>query len=301
VTPVTRPLARTMKRLRPMNILRIGRYRVLQRLGGGGSSDVYLAEDALIGRKVALKLLRRRDVGEASVRHFEREVRCASMLNHPNIVTVLDVGTHDDFQYIATEYVEGETLRDRMGQGMMETGVVLDVAVGVASALVAAHEAWIVHRDIKPENVMLRKDRGVKVLDFGVATIAGTGDGTDPLRRSRIGTVYYLSPEQVRGEAIIDTRSDVYSLGVVMYEMLAGRPPFDGRQMIDILAGIVERKADPLPPAVPQKLRGIVERAMRKNLYERTQTASDLLDELTELRLDVAIDAREAGRVDLSA
>ena len=290
-----------MKRLGSMNILRIGRYRVLQRLGGGGSSDVYLAEDALIGRKVALKVLRRREIGDVDIRHFDREVRCASMINHPNIVTVLDVGTHDDFQYIASEFVEGDTLRERMGRGIMETGDVVDVAIGVASALVAAHEAWIVHRDIKPENIMLRKDRGVKVLDFGVATVAGAGDGTDPLRRSRIGTVYYLSPEQVRGEAIIDTRSDVYSLGVVMYEMLAGRPPFDGTQMIDILAGIVEKKPDPLPPTVSLKLRGIVERAMRKNLYERTQTASDLLAELTELRLDVAIDAREAGRVDLSA
>ena len=278
---------------RKMNVLRVGRYRVLHRLGGGGSSDVYLAEDTFMGRKVALKLLRRRVAGDADLRYFEREVQCAAMVSHPNIVTVLDVGTHEDYQYIATEYVEGETLRERMTRGPMEIADVLDVAIGIAGALVAAHEAWIVHRDVKPENVMLRRDRGVKVLDFGVSTLSGGGDGTDPLRRSRIGTMYYLSPEQVRGEQIIDTRSDIYSLGVVLYEMIAGQPPFDGSSMIDILAAIVEKKPAPLPQSVPLGLHGIVERAMRKNIYERTQTASTLLDELTELRLEMVIRARE--------
>jgi serine/threonine-protein kinase len=279
-----------------MNVLRVGRYRVLQHLGGGGSSEVYLAEDMFMRRKVALKVLRRRDANESAITSFDREVRSASMLNHPNIVTVLDVGTEDDLQYIASEYVDGETLRQRMQQPM-EVTEVLDVAIGVAGALVAAHEAWVVHRDIKPENIMLRRDRGVKILDFGVATLAGVGDGTDPLRRSRIGTLYYLSPEQVRGEAIIDTRSDVYSLGVVLYEMLAGYPPFDGPTMMDILAAIVEGDAPPLPATVPLGLHGLVERAMRKSLYERTQTAAELLEELTELRLDFAIRAREGPRV----
>jgi eukaryotic-like serine/threonine-protein kinase len=277
-----------------MNVLRVGRYRVLQHLGGGGSSEVYLAEDTIMRRKVALKVLRRLNADERDLRHFEREVRCASMISHPNVVTVLDVGMADDLQYIASEYVEGETLRQRMSRGPMEITEVLDVAIGVASALVAAHEAWVVHRDVKPENIMLRRDRGVKILDFGVATLAGGGDGTDPLRRPRIGTLYYLSPEQVRGEAIIDTRSDIYSLGVVLYEMLAGYPPFDGVSAMDILALIVEGAPPPLPPHVPAELHGIVERAMRKSIYERTQTASELLEELTELRLDFAIRAREA-------
>ncbi len=275
-----------------MNVLRVGRYRVLQHLGGGGSSEVYLAEDMLMRRKVALKVLRRRDANDRELTAFDREVRSASMLNHPNIVTVLDVGAEDDVQYIASEYVDGETLRQRMQQPM-EVTEILDVAIGVASALVAAHEAWVVHRDIKPENIMLRRDRGVKILDFGVATLAGVGDGTDPLRRSRIGTLYYISPEQVRGEAIIDTRSDIYSLGVVLYEMLAGYPPFDGPTMLDILAAIVEQDAPPLPATVPLGLHGLVERAMRKSIYERTQTAAQLLEELTELRLDFAIRARE--------
>jgi eukaryotic-like serine/threonine-protein kinase len=284
-----------------MKVLRVGRYRVLQHLGGGGSSEVYLAEDTFMRRKVALKVLRSRDANEREVTNFEREVRCASMINHPNIVTVLDVGATEELQYIASEYVDGETLRQRMGRGPMEVTEVLDVAIGVASALVAAHEAWIVHRDIKPENIMLRRDRGVKILDFGVATLAGAGDGTDPLRRSRVGTLYYLSPEQVRGEAIIDTRSDIYSLGVVMYELLAGEPPFDGATAMDILAAIVEKQAPPLPATAPLGLHGIVERAMRKSIYERTATAAQLLEEVTELRLDFAIRARTGSPVYLRA
>ena len=278
-----------------MNVLRVGRYRVLQHLGGGGSSEVYLAEDTFMRRKVALKVLRRRNAEERDVRHFEREVRCASMINHPNIATVLDVGEEDDIQYIASEYVDGETVRQRMQRGSMEIAEILDVAVGVASALVAAHEAWVVHRDIKPENIMLRRDRGVKILDFGVATLAGAGDGTDPLRRSCFGTLYYLSPEQVRGEAIIDTRSDIYSLGVVLYEMLAGDPPFVGDTAMDILAAIVEKDAPPLPMTVSPRLRGVVERAMRKSIYERTQTMAQLLEEVTGQRLDLAIRAREVA------
>ena len=144
---------------------------------------------------------------------------------------------------------------------------------------------------------MLRRDRGVKIVDFGVATMAGGGDGTDPLRRTRIGTLYYLSPEQVRGEPIIDTRSDIYSLGVVLYEMLAGEPPFDGPGAMDILAAIVEAAPAPLPASVPPALHGIVQRAMQKSIYERTQTMSALVEELTALRLDLAIEARYELRV----
>jgi serine/threonine protein kinase len=276
-----------------MNVLRVGRYRVLQHLGGGGSSEVYLAEDSLIRRKVALKVLHRQEAGERETRHFERELRCASMLNHPNIVTILDVGSEDDVHYIASEYVEGETLRQRMQRGPMTLTEIVDTAIGCANALVAAHEAWIVHRDVKPENIMLRRDRAVKMLDFGVATLAGGGDETDPLRRPIVGTLYYLSPEQVRGEPVIDTRSDVYSLGIVLYEMLAQRPPFQGTNPIDVLAKIVEAHPDPLPDSVPATIQNIVQRAMQKSIYARTQTAAMLLAELTEVRLDLAIQERE--------
>jgi serine/threonine protein kinase len=278
-----------------MNVLRIGRYRVLQRLGSGGSSDVYLAEDSMLRRKVALKILRR-DADKGQLRSFEREARCASMLNHPNIVTVFDVGHEEDLQYIATEHVDGETLRERLDRGPMTAAEAVDVAFAVAGALVAAHEAWIVHRDIKPENIMLRRDGGVKVLDFGVAALFGDADRTDPLRRrtSLTGTLPYLSPEQVRGEAIIDTRSDIYSLGVVLYEMLSGRQPFDGQTVMDVLAAIVEKEPAPLPSIVPPSLRTIVDRALLKNLYERQQTAAEIRALLAEVRLDLMLRERAA-------
>jgi len=277
-------------------VLRIGRYRVLHHLGDGGSSNVYLAEDTLLRRKVALKLLRVRDADSRQSRTFEREARFASLLNHPNVVTVFDVGCVDDVQYIASEHVEGETLRDRLRRGPMTMAEAVEVALGIASALVAAHEAWLVHRDIKPENVMLRPDGVVKVLDFGVAAISADADATDPLRRpgGLVGTLHYLSPEQVRGEAIIDTRSDIYSLGVVLYEMLAGRPPFDAGSPMDTLAHIVEREAPPLPGLVPSELQHIVERAMRKSIYDRPQTAAELVALLTEVRIDFMLRDRAA-------
>ena len=275
-----------------MNVLRVGKYRLLQHLGGGGSSEVYLAEDTVIRRKVALKVLHRRGADDRETRHFERETRVASMLNHPNIVTVLDVGSDGDVQFLATEYVEGDSLRQRMQRGPMSLEEVLDVTIGACSALVAAHEAWIVHRDVKPENIMLRRDRGVKVVDFGVATLAGGGDETDPLRKPLVGTLYYLSPEQVRGEPVIDTRSDVYSLGTVLYEMLAGAPPFGGNDVLEVLAAIVEKEPAPLPASVPLVLHHIVKKALRKSIYERTQTAAELVAELAELRLDMMIRAR---------
>jgi serine/threonine-protein kinase len=281
-----------------MNVLRIGRYRVLQRLGGGGSSHVYLADDCTLHRKVALKILRRRDGDEEQIRHFEREARCASMLNHPNIVTIFDIGYEDDVHYIATEHVDGETLRERLDRGPMTAAEAINVGVAVASALAAAHEAWIVHRDIKPENVMLRRDGVIKTLDFGVAALSGDGDRTDPLRRNStlVGTLHYLSPEQVRGEPIVDTRSDIYSLGVVLYEMLAGRRPFIGTTPMDVLAAIVEQEPKPLPPLVPEPLRTLVHRALRKNLYERPQTVTEVLSLLSEIRLDLILRDRAARR-----
>ncbi len=279
-----------------MHVLKIGRYRVLERLGRGASADVYLAEDTVMRRKVALKLLRLRDAEPRQLQRFEREAQCASMLNHPNVVTVFDIGVDDDVHYIASEYIEGETLRQRLARGPLVFSEAVAIAAGVTSALAAAHEAWIVHRDVKPENIMLRRDRGVKVLDFGVATLAnGGGDSSDPLRRpgALVGTLHYLSPEQVRGEPVIDTRSDIYSVGVVLYEMLAGYPPFSGGTPLDVLAAIVEGEPPPLPDSIPLALHTITEKAMRKSIYERWQTASELSERLFELRLDLMM--RERG------
>jgi serine/threonine protein kinase len=281
--------------LRLMNILRIGRYRVLSHLGGGGTSEVYLAEDTLMRRKVALKVLERRDADPRQTQRFEREARCASMLNHPNVVTVFDVGHVDDLYYIASEYIEGETLRQRMQRGPMTALEVTGVGIAVANALVAAHEAWLVHRDIKPENIVIRRDGVIKTLDFGVCTMPGDGDTTDPVLRagSFVGTLHYLSPEQVRGEPVIDSRSDIYSLGVVLHEMLAGRVPFGATDVMGVLAAITESIPSPLSPLVPQALRTLVERTLRKNLHERPQTAAELLAELTEIRLDIQLAARD--------
>jgi serine/threonine-protein kinase len=281
-----------------MNVLRVGRYRVLEHLGRGASADVYLAEDTVMRRKVALKLLRVRDAEARQLQRFEREAHCASMLNHPNVVTVYDIGVDAGVHYIASEYIEGETLRQRLTRGPLPVAEAIAIAAGVTSALVAAHEAWIVHRDVKPENIMLRRDRGVKVLDFGVAKLAGGGENTDPLRRGDklVGTLPYLSPEQVRGEEIIDSRSDIYSLGVVMYEMLAGAPPFTGPTPIDVLAAIVEAEAEPLPGCVPLALHDIVNRCLRKSIYDRVQTAADVVALLTDVRLDLAIRERRASR-----
>lgn len=279
-----------------MNILRIGRYRVLHHLGGGGSAEVYAAEDTLLHRKVALKVLRVREADGCQSKRFEREARTASLLNHPNVVTIYDFGREDDVQYIAAELIDGETLRERLERGPLTIMETIDIASAAAGALAAAHEAWLVHRDVKPENIGIRKDGLVKVLDFGVSALRGDGDATDPLRRpgSLVGTLHYLSPEQVRGEPVIDNRSDVYSLGVVMYEMLCGQVPFRGQHVMDTLAQIVEREAPPLPALVHWKLRDLVMTSLRKNLYDRPQTMSDIVATLTDIRLELQI--RERGR-----
>jgi len=277
--------------------LQVGRYRVLQHLGGGGSAEVYLAEDSLLHRKVALKILRRNESDDRQTRHFEREARCAALLNHPNVVTIYDVGHDGDVSYMATEFVEGETLRHRLNRGPMTFSEVADVATAVANALVAAHEAWLVHRDIKPDNIAIRRDGVVKVLDFGVSALSGDGDNTDPIRRpgALVGTLHYLSPEQVRGEQIIDSRSDIYSLGVVLYEMLAGRVAFKGKDVVEVLAMIVEAEPAPLSALVPPALRDLVTRMLAKNMYDRPQSAAEVVATLTQVRVDLLLERRAAN------
>ncbi len=223
----------------PMVGKRIGHYQVLSHIGHGGMGEVFLAQDTSLGRKVALKLLRREFTGnEERLRRFQQEARAASALNHPNILTIHEIGQDDTLHFIATEYVEGETLREHISRAPLTLGRVLDVAVQAASALSAAHQAGIVHRDIKPENIMLREDGYVKVLDFGLAKLAETKTAdsavptllqveTEPGRV--MGTVSYMSPEQARG-LDVDARTDIWSLGVMIYEMAAGRQPFEGRR-----------------------------------------------------------------------
>src|SRR5213075_2278924 len=218
----------------------IGHYKISKRIGTGGMGDVYLATDITAGRKAALKLLPLRFTADAErLKRFQQEAHAVVGLNHPNIVTVYEIGEDHSTHYIASELIEGETLRQRLMQGRMQLSEAVDIAIQVASALAAAHNAGIVHRDIKPENIMLRPDGYVKVLDFGIAKLAesafaeDTADGAGSVTLaatnlgSVLGTVRYMSPEQACG-AQVDKSTDIWSLGVVLYEMVTGHAPFTG-------------------------------------------------------------------------
>src|SRR6266446_1694479 len=210
----------------------IGHYKILKRIGAGGMGEVYLASDIIAGRNAALKLLPAHLTGDAErLNRFQQEAHAVAGLNHPNIVTVYEIGTDDSVQYIASELIEGETLRQRLARGSIQVGEAVEIAIQVAGALAAAHEAGIVHRDVKPENIMLRPDGYVKVLDFGIAKLAesafaeATADGAESITLAEtnlgsiLGTVRYMSPEQAFG-AQVDKGTDIWSLGVVLYEMV---------------------------------------------------------------------------------
>jgi serine/threonine-protein kinase len=285
----------------------ISHYRILNKLGAGGMGEVYLAEDSRLDRKVAVKILGEEfNSNEDRLRRFIAEAKAASALNHPNIITVYDIGEAESGNhFIATEYIEGETLRHHIEGSRIKTREVLDIVVQVASALAAAHQAGIIHRDIKPENVMLRPDGYVKVLDFGLAKLtekqpltadsqAGTiaRKATDP--GTVMGTVQYMSPEQARGKEV-DARTDIFSLGIVLYELVAGRAPFAGESSTDVLAAILDREPPPLARFVddlPQELQRIVSKCLRKDRDARYQTMKDLLLDLKELRDELALEAK---------
>jgi serine/threonine protein kinase/sugar lactone lactonase YvrE len=278
----------------------VGRYEVLELLGAGGMGEVYLAQDTSLGRKVALKLLPALYTQDADrLRRFEQEARTASALNHPNIITIYEIGHADANHFIATEYIEGATLRSHLATTRIKAVDALDIAVQVASALAAAHAKGVVHRDIKPENIMvlkedysLRRENYVKVLDFGIAKLmeAGSLDGeaaTMPLINTNqgvvLGTVSYMSPEQARA-TVVDARTDIWSLGVVLYEMLAGKIPFLGETAEDARAAILRDRLPPLQSEVPERLKWIVEKALRKDREDRYQTAREFLSDLRELQ-----------------
>ena len=283
---------------------RIGPFRITSLLGTGGMGEVYLAEDARLGRSVAIKLLLAEAAGDPERRaRFEQEARAASALNHPNVCAVYDVGETDEGRhFLAMEYVAGQTLRERLQSSALELTQALDVAAQVAEALAAAHEAGVVHRDVKPENLMLRPDGYVKVLDFGIAKLAEEPSGeaapvrapVETTKGAVMGTVTYMSPEQARGLAV-DARTDIWSLGAVLYEMLAGRPPFAGATRTDVLVAILEREPEPLAsPAgeVPAKVQRIVAKALRKDREQRYPTAAALLTDLKQLRRELEIEAQ---------
>src|SRR5712691_3936722 len=229
----------------------LSHYQIVSRLGVGGMGEVYLAHDKRLGRKIALKLLSTHFTTDKDrLRRFEQEAHAASTLSHPNVCMIHEVGeTEDDRHYIAMEYVDGVTLRQHMTEARLKLSEVLDVAVQVASGLAAAHEVGVVHRDIKPENIMLRRDGYIKVLDFGLAklteqptTDVTTGAGARVKTDTGVvmGTSRYMSPEQARGLAV-DARTDIWSLGVVLYEMTTGCVPFEGATTSDVIVSILER------------------------------------------------------------
>jgi serine/threonine protein kinase/Tfp pilus assembly protein PilF len=276
----------------------IGHYRIESLIGVGGMGEVYLARDERLGRKVALKLLPKRlTADETQLSRFKTEARSASALNHPNILTVYEIGTEGNRQFIATEFIEGMTLRASLACGRMNLQAALEIAMQVASALAAAHETGVVHRDIKPENIMLRPDGYAKVLDFGIAKLTEQRRASDPYEvgttavlQTRpglvLGTGQYMSPEQTRGQKV-DARSDIWSLGVVLYEMVGGIPPFRGETPSDCIASILKTEPPPLSGGlsdVPLKLESILQKALRKNRDERYQTIKEMLADLRNLK-----------------
>src|SRR5216117_637133 len=277
---------------------KIGHYKLSESIGTGGMGEVYLATDIVAGRKAALKLLPLRFTGDTDrLKRFQQEAHAVVGLNHPNILTVYEIGEDHSIHYIASELIEGETLRQRLMRARTQLSEAVDVAIQVASALAAAHQAGIVHRDIKPENIMLRPDGYVKVLDFGIAKLAeqrrASADHrveTTTLLQTRpglvLGTAHYMSPEQARGQKV-DARSDIWSLGVVLYEMVAGSPPFRGETPSDCIAAILTAEPPPLSsvsPDVPARLESILQKALRKNTDERYQTIKEMLAELRSLK-----------------
>src|SRR2546421_6983886 len=277
---------------------RIGRYEIRRPLGAGGMGEVYSALDVKLDRTVALKLLPANFASDQKrMQRFVQEARAASSLNHPNIITIHEIEDAANPPFIATEFIDGETLRSRLTRPLKLTEA-LDIVTQVASALSAAHAAGIIHRDIKPENIMLRRDGYVKVLDFGLAKLTeprGTAAidteaatralvNTDP--GAVMGTVGYMSPERARGLET-DARTDLWSLGVVLYEMVAGQLPFTGATPTDTILAIVDK--EPLPLVhyvreVPEALEWIVTKALTKDKEERYQTAREMLTDLRRLK-----------------
>src|SRR5437762_9422858 len=283
----------------------IGHYKISKRIGTGGMGEVYLATDMTAGRKAALKLLPERFTGDAErLKRFQQEARAVVGLNHPNILTVYEIGEDHSTHYIASELIEGETLRQRLTRGRMELSEAVDVAIQVASALAAAHENGIVHRDINPGNMMLRPDGYVKVLDFGIAKLAEQeAPATMPKDEALLlvetnlgavlGTVRYMSPEQACG-APVDKRTDIWSLGVVLYEMVTGHEPFVGDTPREVMTSILEKEPPLLTSYVahtPAELHQIISKALRKDGEERYHSAHELLAALKSLRRGMEFEA----------
>jgi serine/threonine protein kinase len=281
----------------------IGHYKIVKKIGAGGMGEVYLAEDTTLDRRVAIKILPPEFSEDAQrMSRFVREAKSASALNHPNIITIHEIGEIDQIHFIATEYIEGETLHRRLKGQPLGLKSVLEIVIQIISALDAAHQAGIIHRDIKPENVMIRPDGLVKILDFGIAKLSespkvglnvdeesttAVNSGTIP--GMIIGTANYMSPEQARGQKI-DTRTDIFSFGIVLYEMLSGQKAFESAHAMDVIGAILHKEPPPLNqllPELPHEIDRIVKKTLRKDRDERYQTAKGLLADLKDARQEL--------------
>ncbi len=295
-----------------------GHYEIVRRIGAGGMGEVYLAQDKKLDRKVAIKILNEQfSQHESNLNRFIREAKAASGLNHPNILVIHEIGASGDTHYIVSEFIEGKTLREiiqmerrhpngnycQQDAGIPTLSEILDISIQISNALTAAHAANIVHRDIKPENIMVRGDGYAKILDFGLAKLVeqkviGLEDATAKQNETAkgiiLGTVNYMSPEQAKGERV-DARTDIFSLGVVIYEMIAGRTPFASDSMSETFANLINSEPQPLSrfaEGVPDELQRIVSKMIRKNKDERYQTMKDVLTDLKSLRENLAFDER---------
>ena len=283
-----------------------GHYEIIRQIGAGGMGEVYLAKDSKLDRQVAFKILSEKfSRHESNLNRFIQEAKAASALNHPNILVIHEIGEANDVHFIVSELVEGKTLREILNQSPLQLSEVLDFSIQIANALVAAHTAHIVHRDIKPENIIVRPDGFVKILDFGLAKLVGqqksligledeTAKQNQTAQGVILGTVKYMSPEQAKGEKI-DARTDIFSFGVLLYEMIAGRTPFAGDSMSETFANLINIEPQPLlryAEGVPDELQRIVSKMLRKNKDERYQTMKGLLADVQDLRENLAFDER---------
>ena len=283
----------------------LAHYSIVRKIGAGGMGEVYLAQDKKLDRKVALKILPAEVASnQERMRRFVQEAKAASALNHPNIITIYEINEIDSRHFIVTEFIDGETLRQRMKHEHLKLNDLLEIAIQAAGALAAAHAAGIIHRDIKPENIMVRRDGYIKVLDFGLAKLTQPeGSPTDTEAPTKalvdtgagtvLGTSYYMSPEQAKGKRV-DARTDLWSLGVVIYEMVAGHVPFEAETPSEVIGLILNKEPPPLARydrEAPPELERIVTKALTKDLEERYQTARDLLVDLKRLKRQLDLES----------